>query len=98
VKLDDSPYTFLIVKPHAYPLTLSKHTQLMEPATLMTLEFMQYILQACSLFCAYSLPTVSAAGKAGGITIVIRSSALIATSPAAIDLSICELRGIYTLW
>jgi hypothetical protein len=70
------------------PLTLSKHTQLMEPATLMTLELMQKILQAFSLFCAYSLPTVSAAGRAGGITIVMRSSALIATSPAGIDFPI----------
>jgi len=43
VKFDDSKLqaSFLTIKPHTYPLTLSKHTQLMEPATLMTLEFMQ---------------------------------------------------------
>lgn len=63
--------------------TLSKQTQLTDPDTLITLEFIQKIEAFFSLDSAYSLPTVMAAGSAGGTAIVIRSSAFMAMSVAA---------------
>lgn len=55
--------------------TLSKQTQLIEPDTLIVLGLMQNMFDFSSLACAYIRPTVMAAGKAGGTTIVIRSKA-----------------------
>lgn len=52
----------------------------------MTLLLIQYICVRFNLACAYNFPTVIAAGKAGGTTIVIISRALIAISPAVIPL------------
>lgn len=61
-------------------LTLSKQTQSTDPDTLITLELMQNILLFFSLFKAYSLPTVMAAGRAGGTAIVIKSKDLMIMS------------------
>lgn len=66
-------------------LTLSKQTQEVLPQTLITLGLMQYTLAFFNLDIAYNLPTVIAAGKAGGTTIVIISSDFIIISPAVIS-------------
>lgn len=52
----------------------------------MTLLLIQYICARFNLACAYNFPTVIAAGNAGGTTIVMMSSALIAISLAVIPL------------
>lgn len=54
-------------------VTLSKQAQLMEPETLIVLGLMQYIWFFLRRDWAYIRPTVIAAGRAGGTTIVIRS-------------------------
>ena len=58
----------------------------MLPATLITLLFMQYISLCLSLPWAYSFPTVSTVGNAGGTTIVIISNAFTAISPGVTPL------------
>lgn len=60
---------------------MSKHTQSMEPLTLTARVLRQAILARFSRDTAYSRPTVMAAGRAGGTTIVMMSSALMAISP-----------------
>lgn len=61
--------------------TLSKQTQSIEPETLITLELIQEILNFFSLLRAYSFPIVIVAGSAGGMTIVMISSAFRIISP-----------------
>lgn len=61
-------------------LTLSKHMQSTDPDTFITREFIQKIFLFFNLCIANSLPTVMAAGRAGGITIVIISKAFTAMS------------------
>lgn len=60
--------------------TLSKQTQLTDPDTFITLEFMQKMLFFFSRSIAYSLPTVIAIGKAGGMAMVTKSKAFMAMS------------------
>lgn len=61
-------------------LTLSKHMASSEPQTLTARVLRQATRARLNLATAYSRPTVMAAGKAGGITIVIMSNALSAIS------------------
>lgn len=62
--------------------------QSIEPETLILLGDMQNICSFFSRFCAYNLPTVIAAGNAGGTTIVIKSNASTNISTAGISLAI----------
>lgn len=80
----------------SFSLTLSKQTQLMEPETLIILEFMQYTLAFFNRWSAYNFPTVIAAGRAGGITMVIKSKALMRMSIGSISLVLCKNRGNVT--
>lgn len=64
--------------------------QSMDPDTLIVLGEMQKIWSFFSRFWAYSLPTVIAAGKAGGTTIVIKSKASTNISTAGIPRITCK--------
>ena len=56
-------------------LTLSKHTVLILPHTLIDLGLIQYIFEDLRRLWANTIPTVRAAGRAGGTAMVIKSRA-----------------------
>jgi hypothetical protein len=73
--------------------TLSKHTALILPHTFIALGLIQYIFNLFNRCWTNTTPTVSAAGKAGGTVIVIRSRQRIIISPAVLPFLICKIKS-----